>query len=103
VITMNMKLILGSFSLVMSLCVTNVLASTQDEQGFVPPTVRTVDEFGVDLSSGYVVTTVNTVSIGGGGLGLSHHITVKSNDFDMRGLYSFSDKYAGTGRYVKVV
>lgn len=65
---------------------------------FVPPDARVIDKFGVNLVSGQVDGSLNTVAIGGA-LGLSHSISMETNGFSYVGLYGYFDKFTGRGVY----
>lgn len=64
-----------------------------------PPDVHVVDEFGVNLISGQVEASLNTVSIGGD-LGLTHDISLFTNHFTNPGMHPFRDSYSGNVKKV---
>ncbi len=66
-----------------------------------PPKVQMVDDFGVDMLSGQVTHSLNTVSIGGD-MGVSHSISSYTNNLSMTGYYGYHDKYYCKGRVVEV-
>lgn len=75
-------------------------ATTQSGQ-VQPPQKEVLDSFGVNLTTGQVSTSLQTVSIGGS-MGLSHSISMQANLFSITGLYGYIDKFAGSVRYTKI-
>jgi hypothetical protein len=59
-----------------------------------PPKVEIVDKFGVNLQTGQLSRSLNTVSIGGK-LGLSHHVTLYTDLGPQEAVYGFIDGFAG--------
>jgi YD repeat-containing protein len=57
-----------------------------------PPKIVVTDEFGVNLHSGQVTQSLNTTAIGGA-LGLSHSISTYANNFSIRGVKGYVDKF----------
>jgi len=64
---------------------------------FAPPKVEIADKFGVNLQTGQLARSLNTVSIGGE-LGLSHHVQLYTDLFAGVNFYGFVDGFAGTVR-----
>lgn len=64
-----------------------------------PPNVHTVDRFGVNVATGQINLSVDTVSIGGE-MGLAHSVSGYTNNFSMKVNYGFMDKYAGNVSHV---
>jgi hypothetical protein len=66
-----------------------------------PPSVKLIDDFGVNLSNGQVYQSLNTVAIGGA-MGLSHSLSLYTNHFfPLRGR-GYSDKFDGGSRYTQM-
>jgi hypothetical protein len=59
-----------------------------------PPKVEIVDKFGVNLQTGQLSRSLNTVSIGGK-LGLSHHVQLYTDLGPQEAVYGFIDGFAG--------
>ena len=72
----------------------------QQKGDFIPlPQYSTLDALGVNVSGNTVAPTVNTVAIGGG-MGLSHSITLQGNIFSVAySRHGYRDKFAGGVRY----
>jgi hypothetical protein len=83
-----------------SLCWLNVAGAIQSAQ-IAPPDVKLVDEFGVNIATGQVNVSQETVSIGGE-RGLSHSISMETNHFAQNRMYGYHDKYAGAARYTRI-
>lgn len=66
-----------------------------------PPKVQMVDEFGVNVHSGQVQSSLETVSIGGA-MGLSHSISNYTNNFSITGFRGYQDKYYTKGRVTEL-
>jgi hypothetical protein len=77
----------------------NGLAVQSDQMA--PPKVNTVDRFGVNVATGQINLSVDTVSIGGE-MGLAHSVSGYTNNFSMKGNYGFMDKYAGSASRVSI-
>lgn len=69
------KLAKFSLSIFISLSFNSVTA-----EQLAPPNAQLIDKFGVNVSSGQVSTSLNTVSIGGA-MGLTHNIASHANNF----------------------
>jgi YD repeat-containing protein len=61
-----------------------------------PPKIQLVDEFGVNVHSGQVQSSLETVSIGGA-MGLSHSISNYTNNFSISGYRGYQDKFFARG------
>ncbi|PUA29278.1 MAG: hypothetical protein B0W54_01355 [Cellvibrio sp. 79] len=59
-----------------------------------PPKVTLVDKFGVNLQTGQLARSLNTISIGGK-LGLSHHVQLYTDLGPQEAAYGFIDGFAG--------
>ena len=66
-----------------------------------PPKIQLVDEFGVNVHSGQVQSSLETVAIGGA-MGLSHSISNYTNNFSMTGLRGYQDKFLTKGRVTEL-
>lgn len=66
-----------------------------------PPKISVVDEFGVNLMSGQINTSLETVSIGGE-MGVAHNISGYTNHFSMIGWKGYMDKFDARSRYVVI-
>lgn len=66
-----------------------------------PPDVEVVDKNGVNVATGQVVSSLNTVAIGGD-RGLSHSVSNFTNEFSFQGWYGYHDNYSGSARYEEV-
>ncbi len=66
-----------------------------------PPKVQLVDEYGVNVHSGQVQSSLETVAIGGA-MGLSHSISNYTNNFSMTGLRGYQDKFYTKGRVTEI-
>lgn len=66
-----------------------------------PPKVQLVDEFGVNVHSGQVQSSLETVSIGGA-MGLSHNISNFTNNFSITGYRGYQDKFFARGRVTEL-
>jgi len=62
-----------------------------------PPKVQLVDDFGVNVHSGQVQSSLDTVAIGGA-MGLSHSISNFTNNFSISGYRGYQDKFYAKGR-----
>ena len=65
------------------------------------PKVQIVDKFGVNMATGQVTQSLDTVSIGGA-MGLSHRIFVYANEFAFSNSRGFSDNLRALTRYVNL-
>ncbi len=90
------KLISKSLIIVFAVWTLNSQA-IQDNQ-IAPPSVQTIDDHGVNITTGQITASVDTVSIGGE-RGISHSISAFTNNFPM-GLDGYTDKFAGNARYI---
>lgn len=87
--------------LILTLNISSVaIASTQDGQ-LAPPKAKTIDRFGVNLTTSQVTSSLATVAIGGEN-GLSHDISSHTNKFSVRGHSGYLDKYAGGASWVSL-
>ena len=66
-----------------------------------PAKVQMMDKFGVNLASGQITHTLNTLSIGGA-MGLSHNVSVSANEFNFVGYRGFQDKFYAKSRFVEL-
>ncbi|MGV2871271.1 hypothetical protein [Colwellia sp. E150_009] len=73
-------------------------SSSIDAYDIAPPKYQTIDDFGVNLTTGQVTTSIDTVAIGGA-MGLSHSISAHANGFEYKGFRGYTDKFAGNARY----
>jgi len=76
-------------------CVVSFSANA-DLPELAPPKVQLVDEFGVNVHSGQVQSSLDTVAIGGA-MGLSHSISNFTNNFSIAGYRGYQDKYYAKG------
>lgn len=67
-----------------------------DLPDLAPPKIQLVDEFGVNVHSGQVQSSLETVSIGGA-MGLSHSISNYTNNFSITGYRGYQDKFFARG------
>lgn len=74
--------------------------AVQDGQ-LAPPNVQTVDGLGVNVATGQVSQTLQTVSIGGD-MGLSHSISLFTNHIPYESNYGYTDKYAGGAKLATI-
>lgn len=74
----------------------SALFAGADLPDLAPPKVQLVDEFGVNVHSGQVQSSLDTVAIGGA-MGLSHSISNYTNNFSMTGLRGYQDKFFARG------
>jgi YD repeat-containing protein len=65
------------------------------------PKVQTVDKFRVNVANGQVSQSLDTVSIGGG-MGLSHSVSVHANELNFVHNFGFADKYWAETRVVQL-
>lgn len=65
------------------------------------PKVQIVDKFGINMATGQVTHSLDTVSIGGA-MGLSHRISVYANEFAFLNFRGFSDNLRAQTRYVNL-
>jgi YD repeat-containing protein len=63
------------------------------------PKVQLVDKFGVNVATGQVTYSLNTVSIGGA-MGLSHSVSAYTNNFNFPRYRGFADKYYLKARFI---
>lgn len=63
------------------------------------PGVQLVDRFGVNIATGQVTHSLQTVSIGGT-MGLSHSVSAHTNNFNFPRYRGFSDKYYLKAQYI---
>jgi hypothetical protein len=93
-----------------ALCVAWAAASSVSAMpgGELPiPKYQVMDEFGVNLASGQVSASVETVSIGGE-MGLTHTISAHTNKFSIKGNDGYHDGFSGSlvqhslGRVVRI-
>ncbi len=63
------------------------------------PRTEIVDKFGVNVATGQVTQSLNTVSIGGP-MGLSHRISIYANEFQYVNMRGFNDNMRQITRYV---
>ncbi|HEY6528609.1 MAG TPA: hypothetical protein VIZ65_07930 [Cellvibrionaceae bacterium] len=91
---------LSSFLFLFSVFVTSHINAAPLPE-MAPPKIQMVDEFGVDLLSGQITHSLNTVSIGGD-MGVSHSISSYTNNLSMTANYGYHDKYYCKGRAVEV-
>lgn len=86
--------------------VNTCLISNSQSQQLAPPKFDVTDELGVNIHSGQVTTSLETVSIGGA-LGLSHNIQSHSSNFLVRNTggatTGLHDKFNGSARFTKVL
>lgn len=75
--------------------------ATQGTDYMAPPKYNTVDKFGINVFGDVVTANLNTVSIGGA-MGLSHSISLRTNNFDWPGNHGYHDKYAGGLKYAEI-
>lgn len=68
-----------------------------EENPIAPPKADIVDKFGVNLQTGQLARTLNTVSIGGD-LGLSHSVQLYTDLFLNGDYYGFVDGFAGRAK-----
>lgn len=73
----------------------SVLALEQNP--IAPPKAEIVDRFGVNLQTGQLARTLNTVSIGGD-IGLAHSVQLYTDLFIDGGYYGFVDGFAGRAK-----
>lgn len=76
-----------------------------DSAQLAPPKFNVQDKFGINVPTGQVTTSVDTLSIGGG-LGLSHNIATYSSNFLMKGgtyTVGVHDKFGGAARYEELI
>lgn len=76
-----------------------------------PPRHQTIDSFGVNVATGHISVSLDTVAIGGE-LGLAHKIETHQNNFIyaarrnsgdwLGGLTAFNDQYFGSARYTQI-
>ncbi len=71
-------------------------------EGLEPPKVNMIDPFGVNLATGQVTASVDTVAIGGEELGLKHSISGHTNSFSFRGWKGYNDAFHGEVRYAEL-
>lgn len=69
-----------------------------DAQDIAPPKHQMIDDFGVNLMTGQVTTSIDTVAIGGK-MGLAHSISAHSNGFEYKGFRGYTDKFSGNAKY----
>ncbi len=94
--------------IVITLCLTALFATQTQatEPGGVSlggaavslPRYQTNDVFDVNLVSGQISPSLNTIAIGGD-KGLSHSISMFANDFTYKGWTGYFDKYNGKAKY----
>ncbi|HOY23167.1 MAG TPA: hypothetical protein PK002_08425 [Cellvibrio sp.] len=90
----NIKFLLSGF-----FCSAHLASASLPD--LAPPKVQLVDEFGVNVHSGQVQSSLDTVAIGGA-MGLSHSISNYTNNFSMTGLRGYQDKFYTKGRVTEI-
>jgi YD repeat-containing protein len=63
------------------------------------PRVQLIDRFGVNVATGQVTNSLQTVSIGGA-MGVAHSVSVYANNFNFPRYRGFADKYYLKARYI---
>lgn len=85
---------------VVGVLVSGALSSINALAEVTRPSISLVDKFGVNLMNGQVTASLDTVSIGGG-MGLSHNISMYTNHFYPLRLYGYNDKFYALSRYTQ--
>ena len=80
-------------------CVSQVHAMPGNQ--FAPPRYNTIDEMGVNLTTGQITSNLNTVSIGGS-MGLNHNISILTNNVSNDVYGGYYDRFSGAVRLIKL-
>jgi hypothetical protein len=78
-----------------------IFASTTLALDVERPKVQTVDKFKVNVATGQVTQSLDTLSIGGG-MGLSHSISIHANELGFLHGFGYADKYWAETRVVQL-
>ena len=83
------------FAVVVGVVMSTTLSGAELER----PRVQLVDKFGVNIASGQVTSTLETVKIGGA-MGLSHSVSAFANNFNFKRYHGFAEKYYHHAMYL---